>query len=138
MQVKKWLGTALALTFALGCLSGCGGKLPEGFSRDEVVAQAKAASQLLEEEDYQGLVACWRPDLRDDQLEEKLRQAWEGLGGPELGERSEYTAEEAVGREDDGGEPYVVVLLIAKYERGKVQYTISLDKEGQLVGFYLK
>ena len=40
--------------------------------------------------------------------------------------------------EDDGGEPYVVVLLIAKYERGKVQYTISLDKEGQLVGFYLK
>ena len=71
-------------------------------------------------------------------MEEKLRQAWEGLGGPELGERSEYTAEEAVGREDEGGEPYVVVLLIAKYERGKVQYTISLDKEGRLVGFYLK
>ena len=75
MQVKKWLGTALALVLALGCLSGCGGKLPEGFSRDEVIARAKAASQLLEEEDYQGLVACWRPDLRDGQLEEKLRQA---------------------------------------------------------------
>ena len=85
MQVKKWLGNALALVLALGCLSGCGGKLPEGFSRDEVIAQAKAASQLLEEEDYQGLVACWRPDLRDGQLEDCLlytSPARAAKGGP--------------------------------------------------------
>ena len=50
----------------------------------------------------------------------------------------EYKSNVAVGAKDSEGVDAAVAVVVAKYENKTVTYTMSYDKEMNLIGFYFK
>lgn len=132
-MMKKILTVCLALTMAAGLLTGCGAKpLPDGFDKETVLSAAREIVAELEEENYDTIAAKMDDTLTEAGGADKIEEVWETYS-EKLGDFKEYQEESTFGQ--DG---YGVAVLVAKYEEGTAQFTISFDTEMKLAGFYVK
>ncbi|NCB50948.1 MAG: DUF3887 domain-containing protein [Clostridia bacterium] len=137
--MKKTLSLVLTLLILAALFAGCGSasKLPEGFDEAEVIATAENAVTTLNSADYEALCALWSEELRNQLTPESFESAVDQVM-PDAGEFVEFTSETVSSQKDADGNDFVVALLVAKYENQKVTFTISVDKDLMLIGFYLK
>ncbi len=120
-------------------VTGCGSAaLAEGFNEEEVISSAKAVVDLVNSGDYQGVNDIVRSDLKEGLSVDVFNNAVKPLVD-EAGSFVEYSQVVAVGDVDkDTKEDYAVAVLNCKYEKKKLTYTISFNKDMEIVGFYIK
>ena len=137
--MKKIGSVVITLVLAMVMITGCGAKaLSEDFNDEEVKKAAKNAITTLDSGDYETfsneLVSeIMKEDLTADVLKNAVNQVM-----PDRGAFVEFSSEATFGKTDKNEEDYAVVVVVAKYESQKVTYTISLDKDLKIIGFYLK
>lgn len=136
--MKKLLRAGIALLLVCLLLAGCGKKLPESFDKDETLAAAKATVAQLSERDYAGVAKDVRADLQSTLSAEVLQ----GVFDPVFDKLGAFTEIRDVGlygaADSKTGEEYAVAIVAAKYENGTAAFTISYDKDFQIVGLYVK
>ncbi len=143
--MKKGLIFVLLLSLTIVVvLCGCSNqgsntaKLSPDFDEAKVKAAAENAIMLINSGDYQKLSDTMvRSDLRSKLSAEVLRDAADKtMGG--AGEFKSFEAVTVSGTEDSAKNSYAVASVRAKYKNQTVIYTLSFDKEMQLVGLYMK
>lgn len=124
------------LLLALLLLVGCTPKLDPQYDKDTVLETAKTFLCDLNDRRYDdcadrfnGLMAAqFDAALLQDVMESTLDKA---------GAFETYTRETAYSV-TEGLTVYAVVVLKARYENGSIQYTVSLDPDMAVAGFYFK
>ena len=118
-------------------LTGCGNKLAEGYDKDEI---KQTAEEIITDVSVRGAKTVLSERLREDYLaeyplddmDENVLNLMSGLGN-----FLAYTKETVTGKEKDG-EDFAIILVTASYEKGEILYTLTFDKEMNLVSFYAK
>lgn len=149
---KKRKITALVVGIALlvlaVCIAGFYWLLPKAkamdgnaFEKKAVETRAKELIGYLEKDDYQALYEA------SDELMQKA------LGAEDFGEAGFRTAKRQISEDwgefrsfgipyiaeiEQRGKKYVMVQINVSYEKTSVTYTITLDEEMRLNGFYMK
>ena len=119
--------------------AGCGNKLSDKFDEEEVKEAAETMINLSPDMDAAMKLAeqTEKSPLGKQilgQLQENLDYVFD-----KLGEFESYEKISVVGGQDKDTEtPYAVVVLLAKYEEGKAQYTVTFDTGMKCIGFYVK
>lgn len=126
----------LALALALVAVGGCAPKLDASFDEAQVTAAAKGFIDLLNARDYDGCAALF-DELMAAQFDAALLRDAVADKLDQLGAFSAYQKTVAYSAEQNGT-LYAVVVLVADYEGGTVQYTVSLNKAMEVAGFYYK
>ena len=136
--MKKFLISLTAFALLLSFAACSSSKLADIYSEDEVVARAKGFVDIINTLDYDAVVSDIREDLQSQVTSESLKSAW----GPlldEAGAFKEYKTVVAYGQKDKTtGEDYAVCVLVCKYENASRTFTISMDKNLEIVGLYMK
>ncbi len=139
VKMGTWMILLAAGLMLIG-LTACGvsQKLSEDFDETEVKAAAEALVGYINEDDLEGLCSVPMSDLMKEAM---TVEQMEAVLEQNLGNRGafvEYKSNVAVGGKDSEGVDAAVAVVVAKYENKTVTYTISYDKEMNLIGFYLK
>lgn len=137
--MKKTVSILLAITIPLLLLlGGCTGqKLADGFDEAEVKEAAKAAVTALNDADYKAFSQQLDSSIKESLSENGVKAAIAQVM-PDAGAFQSFESETAVGQKDQNGDDCAVVVLKAVYENQTVTYTISLNADLKLIGFYLK
>lgn len=138
---KIWKkGLLLCVVCMVGVFAaGCGSSLSDKFDEEEVRQAAETmVSQVnsgeLESVYEETFAPVMRQAIALKQLRENLDYVFEKLGEFESFEKVSVTG----GQDKDTEEPYAVVVVLAKYEDGKAQYTITFDSGMKCIGFFVK
>lgn len=123
----------LASIFLIGCNSG---KLADSIDKTEVENNAKAVVESLNKGEYQDITNKVREDIQDKLTPEILEDAVEKTY-PKAGEFKEYKKITVLGKTTEGKD-IAVAIVIATYENQEVQFTISFDTNGKIIGFFMK
>lgn len=140
-SVRKRLVIVLAVVLTMCIqLTGCyDTELAEGFDEKEIKAQAE---ELLNEMQMNGVKQVLEERMRDDfkenmdmdTMQNTVTNLTKGKGG-----FLAYSEESVIGRyHEEAKEDFGVILVTATYEKGEVVYTITFDKDMNVVGFYAK
>ncbi|WP_312890921.1 DUF3887 domain-containing protein [Clostridium thailandense] len=128
----KRLYKVLLIILCITMLGGCGAKkLSSAYSEDKLKAASEEIINDLNNEKYDDVVAKLNKDLKKDLPASKLKEVCSNFKN--LGKYDSIS--KIVFQEE---KDYVVVISIAKYEKGKVQFTLSFNKNMELVGIYMK
>ena len=135
--MSKFIKRCLSILLSFS-LVGCGSvpKLAEQYSEEEVLTHALEAIELVNEEDYDGLIDLIRDDLITTELQEALKTEINPIIS-KVGNYVEYTRYQTTSTKDENGYEYAVIAIICKYENGELTYTISLDENYELVGIFV-
>lgn len=136
-NLKKWCAVLFIVLLVCG-LTGCQStRLSEDFDEKEVKTGAEKVIELVNAGDFETL---------NDELSEQMKLAmpddvWVSVKKIVDGKGAfqSFAKENVVGSKDkDTDEPFATAVVLAEYENGKIQYTISFDREMKVSGFYLK
>lgn len=109
----------------------------ETFNIEEVEKRAELLISLFDAGDYEEMINLSIEEAKTGGFKEALEGAKEQINSDEWGAfqsfGTSYTAEV-----EQMGKKYVVVQMNAVYENTSVTYTITLDEELMLAGFYVK
>lgn len=136
--MKRTIAVILVFVLALAA-GGCASRgLSEKYTEEKVTARAKEAVQAVSGYDFQALEDMSGPELKAalsaQALEEVMKPALDKAGA-----FKEFSAFACVGAGDpEAGEDYATCVLSCKYENRSITYTISMDENYELVGFYFK
>ena len=132
--IKPILGIVLVFVLTAFLAVGCTSRLSDKFDENQVEKQAALSCTGKISEAY-GLLS----DLLKAQVtEEQITAGIEGTIEP-LGEFEKINGTNVSSQKDkDTGTEYALAIVIAKFEEGKAQFTISFDTEMNCVGFYIK
>lgn len=135
--MKKFSCLIVLLLLSMAVLTACttSKKLPEGFTEEEVEKQTIKDIDLASSNNYEGWVARFQ-DERQSSLTEDAYQSYLDVL-EEKGEFREYGKCAFVGQEQEG-KKYAACIMIAKYEKGDIQYTVGYDEDMKLVQFTIK
>ena len=136
MKKTAVLLLALAMLFSL---AACGAsKLSDEYVEADVIARAEALVGVINTKDYPAVVAELRDDLEASITAEQLESAW-GASLDKAGAFVSFSKEAAASQKNEStGENYAVVVLVCKYENSTLTYTVSMDKDLEIVGMYMK
>lgn len=113
-------------------ITGCGAsKLSDKYDDEKLTTSAEEIIINLNNEKYDDIIAIMDETLKNQLSKEKLEEAWSNF--KKLGEYESIS--KIIFREKDG---YAVVVAIAEYEEGKIQFTLSYNEDMELAGIYLK
>lgn len=130
-KLSKVLLIALCITCIM-VLGGCGAKkLSSTYSEKKLKAASEEIISDLSNEKYDDVEAKLNADLKKDLSSSKLKDVWVNFKG--LGKYNSITK---ISFQEQKG--YAVVIAIAKFEKGNVQFTLSFNKDMELVGLYMK
>lgn len=120
-------------------LSACSStKLSDAFKEDEVISRAEKTVAVISTLDYDAIVPEFRDDLESQVTPEQLENAWSKQLNA-AGKFVKYSSETVFGQKDKStGEDYAVAVLVCKYENSTLTYTISMDKDLNIIGMYMK
>jgi len=136
--MKKLTPSLLAVTLILSLAACSSSKLADVFKGDEVAARAKGFVETINTLDYDAVVSEIREDLQSQVTPESLERAW-GVQLTDAGTFKEYATVVTYGQKDKStGEDYAVCVLVCKYENASHTFTISIDKNLEIVGLYMK
>jgi outer membrane lipopolysaccharide assembly protein LptE/RlpB len=128
----------VGLILAVGLVAGCAAKLSDKFDEKTVVSQAQEIVMLFSDGKYADVTAKVREDLRESLSEEVLSSAAQKLL-TDAGAFSEFGKSSVSGTKDKTTkEDYAVVVQQAKYANKTCVYTIAVDVNGNVVGFFIK
>lgn len=135
--MKKIYSVLFLILMLLMSLTACATspKLPEGFIEEEVENQTIKDIDIASSNDYEGWVARFQPELQSSLTEDAYKSYLDIL--EEKGEFREYGKCAFVGQEQDG-KKYAACIMIVKYEKGDIQYTVGYDEDMNLVQFTIK
>ena len=120
-------------------LGGCSNmELGDMFDKDAVLSKSEEAIGYFNDGDYQAII-----DMGDDSLKDEITvETFDAQAAPKkekLGEFKEITKEDVMGTVDqETGMNYAGTVITAKYEHGKLKFTISYDENMKLVQFAIK
>ncbi|BCJ97993.1 DUF3887 domain-containing protein [Anaerocolumna chitinilytica] len=137
--MKKLIVLLLMAAMTTTLLGGCSStKLSDSFDKDTVEKSAKQVIEYLNNADYQSVTNMFREDLQKDLSADTLKDAVEKTYGS-AGKFSEYKSTTILGQKiKSTKEDSAVAIIIAKYEKKKVTFTISFDTDMKLIGLYMK
>ena len=130
------LTAALALMILLTACAST--KLDSAFDQQKLTQQAKQVAELLVSGDYDTVVSSFREDLQSQLTAEQFETALDAQLKA-AGALSEYKSATVIGQTDKTTEEaYAVVVLVGKYESATLTFTISFNKNYDLIGLYMK
>lgn len=136
--MKKLMASFIAFALLFSLVACSSNKLADIYNEDDVSARAKSVVETINTLDYDAIVAVLREDLQSQITSESLESAW----GPlldEAGAFKEYKTVVTYGQKDKTtDEDYAVCVLVCKYENASRTFTISMDKDLEVVGLYMK
>lgn len=134
--------TVLAVVIFLNMgLMGCQSKdteLSDKFDEETVKSEAMKSIELFNKKDYDGII-----EMGIEEFKEKLSaEDFAKQCDPILDKRGEFKEIQKtviVGSKDkESGAEYAVIVLVAAYEEGKIQFTIGFDEDMKLIQFFVK
>lgn len=130
-----WCALLAALLFCVGC--GTLPPMPAGFEEAAVQSACKEVITQINTGDYQGVIDRWRDAEAQGLTAEFLQEAV----GPRLAELGAFTqfgqGLTAGDRVEQTGEEFAYCVMIAEYAGGKARFTVSFDRDMQLIGLYM-
>ncbi len=128
----------LLLAFSL-TLSACNaGKLADIYDVNIVTERAKEVVEMINAQAFDQVNAEIRDDLQDQLTSNQLEEAIQ----PKLVEAGafiEYPSITTLGQKSKtSGEDYATVVLVGKYEKSNIVFTITMDSNLDIVGLYVK
>lgn len=137
-MIKTALSVVMVLALSVGMIACAGGKLPEGFDKDEVGSAAEEIVGLATTGDYDSIINALRDDLKSSITADQLKEGWASLfekaGAFDSITKTVFSST----KDKTTGEEYAVVQVLAKHANANLIYTLSFDKDLALVGLYLK
>ena len=137
-MIKTALSVVMVLALSVGMIACAGGKLPEGFDKDEVGSAAEEIVGLATTGDYDSIINALRDDLKSSITADQLKEGWaplfEKAGAFDSITKTVFSST----KDKTTGEAYAVVQVLAKHANANLIYTLSFDKDLALVGLYLK
>jgi hypothetical protein len=120
-------------------LSACNPvKLADIYDENIVIERAKEVVEMINSQDYDKVNAEIRDDLQDQLTSNKLNDAI-GAKLVEAGAFVEYPSITTLGQKSKtSGEDYATVVLVGNYEKSTIVFTITMDSNLDIVGFYVK
>lgn len=135
-KIKRF--AAAVLTACLFVCTGCNStKLADGYDKKKIES---ASIEIIESVQLKGAKEVLSERMRDDfvdnidldEMDASVKSSVSSLGG-----FLTYTQKTVIGRHyDDTDEDFAVALITASYENGEISYTLTFDKDMNLVGFY--
>jgi hypothetical protein len=128
----------ILLVFSI-TLSACtSGKLADIYDETIVTERAKEVVEMINAQDYDKVNAEIRDDLQDQLTSNRLKDAI-GAKLVEAGAFIEYPSITTLGQKSKtSGEDYATVVLVGKYEKSTIVFSISMDSNLDIVGLYVK
>jgi histidyl-tRNA synthetase len=128
----------ILLVFSI-TLSACNSvKLADIYAENIVTERAKEVVEMINSQDYDKVNAEIRDDLQDQLTSNKLKDAI-GAKLVEAGAFIEYESITTLGQKSKtSGEDYATVVLVGKYEKSTIVFTITMDSNLDIVGLYVK
>ena len=137
--MKRFICILLAGMLALGMIGCSKTKLSEEFEKEQVLEEAKAVIEMANDGDTE---AIWEEKFNAKMQNALPKEDWLKAIDPvmeEAGAFQKYEKEAVTGTEEaDTGEKFATAVIVAKYENGKNQYTISFNTSMQVTGFFVK
>ncbi len=136
MKLIRILFTLLVFSITLSACAST--KLADIYDEKIVTERAKEIIEMINSQDYVRVNAEVRDDLQDQLTSSDLKDVI-GAKLAEVGSFVEYQSITTLGNQSKtSGEDYAIVVLVGKYEKSNVVYTISMDSNLDIVGLYLK
>lgn len=137
--MKKILAIIMIIIGMTAILSGCAGaKLSDSFKKDKVEKSSKQVIKDLNDKKYDSVVHMFPEDLQKDLTAEKLELAVNKTYG-EAGSFVEYKNIAIIGQKlKNTGEDTAIAIVVAKYKKKNVTFTISFNTDMKLIGLYMK
>jgi hypothetical protein len=128
----------MLLVFSITLASCASAKLADTFDENIVTERAKEVVEMINSQDYDAVNAEIRDDLQDRLTSNQLKDAI-GAKLLEAGAFIEYPSITTLGQKSKtSGEDYATVVLVGKYEKSTIVFTISMDANLDIVGLYVK
>jgi len=137
MKLIRVLFILLVFSIALSaCASAV--KLAEIYDENIVIERAIEVVEMINSQDYDKVNAEIRDDLQDKLTANQLKDAI-GAKLVEAGAFIEYPSITTLGQKSKtSGEDYATVVLVGKYEKSTLVFTITMDSNLDIVGLYVK
>lgn len=136
--MKKWI-CMVVVGMLMFSMAGCSKKLSKEFDEEAVLEEAKVIIDMVNEGETE---AIWDEKFNAKMQNALPKEEWLQAIDPvmeEAGAFQEYEKEAVTGTEEpDTGEEFATAVIVAKYENGKNQYTISFNTAMQMTGFFIK
>lgn len=136
--MKKYVMLCLMLCLLLTLLCGCGYRLSDQFSEDDLNAAGAEIVALVTAKDYEAVIDRFRPDLQEGLTAEDLDSAVSPiLDKAGYFEKIKSTAVAEIEEDAEGG-PFAMLVLMVNFSEDQLNFTLSFDTDGYLVGLYVK
>jgi hypothetical protein len=136
MKISKILITVLVLAVTLSACAATG--LAGIFDQDAVIARGEEIVELVNAQDFESVNAEFRADLRDQLTSNQLKDAL-GQKVVDAGSFVDFQSITTLGQKSKStGEDYATVVLVGNYQNGTLVFTVTMDANLDLVGFYIK
>ncbi len=137
--MKKIVVISMILVFVTSMLGGCTStKLSDAFNKETVESASKQVVEYLNSGKYDSVCDMFTDDLKAQLTSETLKSAVEKTYGS-AGAFEKYKDVVVIGQKVKGTkDDAAVAVVIAKYEKKNVTFTISFNKDMKLIGLYMK
>lgn len=129
----------LMLIVSILLLTACSSnKIPDGFNENDLNQKAEEIINLLNENNVDEVYAMFRTDVQAmielEDLEVIIQDKFNQVGT--FKEISQVAITDT--KDPNTSEVYAVVIVSSDHEKGRTTYTLSFNKELEIVGFFIK
>ena len=135
--LRKGIIMILVMAAALSLIGCSGTKLSGDFDEEKVKAAAHEAIDHLTAGEYEECVALMGEEMQAALSAEVLAANMETITG-QKGAFQEYKSSSVVGQKDKDGAECAVAVIVAAFEKGTATFTMSYNKEMEMIGFWIK
>ncbi|GED50754.1 DUF3887 domain-containing protein [Carnobacterium maltaromaticum] len=141
-MLKKRNGLALVISLVVlllvGCTSTSSDVLSDKFDQKEVQKQAETAIELFNNQDYQALIQLFPEDLQKEMSQDSFKKAFEKFVA-DKGELKEFGKTTMRNEKNTTGDGEVATTILpVEYQKGSLNYMISINEQGELTNFLVK
>lgn len=141
-MLKKRNGLALVISLVVlllvGCTSTSSDVLSDKFDQKEVQKQAETAIELFNNQDYQALIELFPEDLQKEMSQDSFKKAFEKFVA-DKGELKEFGKTTMRNEKNTTGDGEVATTILpVEYQKGSLNYMISINEQGELTNFLVK
>ena len=141
-MLKKRNGLAVVVSLVVlllvGCTSTSSDVLSDKFDQKEVQKQAETAIELFNNQDYQALIQLFPEDLQKEMSQDSFKKAFEKFVA-DKGELKEFGKTTMRNEKNTTGDGEVATTILpVEYQKGSLNYMISINEQGELTNFLVK
>ena len=137
MNAKKIISLLLMAVICLSLLVGCAKALPEGFDRDLLSESAKKLITDMGGANYGAVISELGSELKtvltEDYFKTNIAPIYTAAG-----EFKKFGNTTMSATQDESNGEYIVVVVACGYANGTLTYTISYNKDMQVIGLFMK